>query len=72
MKSKIQNKTTAFSQEYPCLKEIRQCDTVVLFHQKSCGVVVKGSQSWPLGYYSTGWNMSATVPFEGEVVLSYD
>ena len=46
-------------------------NTVVLFHEKECGIVVsKGDGGWKVGDYRKVWNMDCFTLFKGAVTLS--
>lgn len=57
--------------EYPCLKEYRALELVVLFSSPRKGTVVS-SKSWfhPIGYQSETWGEFSSTPFHGSVTLS--
>ena len=62
--------------KYPCLKKVIEEDVVVLFCKEGTGTVLfiddnDGlTASYPIGYYSDGWNMNDFIDYTGEIILS--
>jgi hypothetical protein len=54
--------------EYPCLM-ISEYGTIVLFRERSCGVVLS-SHLLEIGLYSNEWDMNDFNPFNASVTLS--
>lgn len=56
---------------YPCLREGKiMKGLVVLFSDRTEGVVVVGTNTFPVGYYAKGWTYADKwLPFDGKVVL---
>ena len=76
MKSVIKTNDLKGEIEYPCLMTVDNVDNssgaiVVLFNDRSCGVVVHSEgELRPIGYYSEAWIMSGFSPFNKTIELS--
>ena len=56
---------------YPCIGIDKKNGTIVLFHDKKCGVVINGiTGPWMIGHYSATWHMDSFIVYNDGITLS--
>ena len=56
--------------QYPCIMKNACTGVLVLFESPCCGTFISNCGTYVIGQYSTGWDMSSFIIFNGSVTLS--